>query len=158
MSSLASVLALGGCGWLGRADETSKPDGILLHGYVSVAGAAAGATGTPCQAPATVPDITAGGSVKVADADGHVIAATDLAGGVLSADGTGFDCNFAFELRNISGSRDSYLILVGDRPAARFATKDLREGKPAVIPVSPSTARSSSPSPAPSLRASSSPS
>ncbi|WP_432986047.1 hypothetical protein [Dactylosporangium sp. CA-233914] len=140
---LLMVLSLGGCGWAGRHDETSKPDGFLLHGYVSVAGAAGGATGSACLAPASVPDIVAGGTVRVADTEGHVIAATQLAAGVLAPDGAGYDCNFAFELANLSGSRATYLVMVGTRPAASFPTKELREGRPAVIPVEAATASSS---------------
>ncbi|MFG2037272.1 hypothetical protein [Dactylosporangium sp. NPDC048998] len=140
---LLLVLSLGGCGWVGRHDETSKPDGFLLHGYVSVSGAAAGVAGTPCEAPASVPDIVQGGTVRVADTDGHLIAATTLAGGVLAQQADAYRCNFAFELRNLSGGRAAYVIMVGDRPAASFQTKALREGSPAVIPVSPVTASSS---------------
>ncbi|MER7007006.1 hypothetical protein ABT297_28755 [Dactylosporangium sp. NPDC000555] len=140
---LLLVLSIGGCGWLGRHDETSKPDGFLLHGYVSVAGAATGVTGTPCQAPASVPDIVQGGEVRVADTDGHPIAATTLASGVLAQQPDGYRCNFAFELRDLSGGRAAYVVMVGDRPAVTFQTKPLREGSPAVIPVSPVTASSS---------------
>jgi hypothetical protein len=114
----------------------SKPDGFLLHGYVSVAGAAPGVPGTACLAPPSVPDIAQGGTVRVADAEGHVIAATTLAGGVLAQDAGDFRCNFAFELHNLSGARATYVIMVGDRPAASFATKELREGRPAVVTAS----------------------
>jgi hypothetical protein len=138
-----SVFSLGGCGWLGRHDETSKPDGFLLHGYVSVAGAAAGTPGSACLAPASAPDVYQGGTVRVADTDGHAVAATTLAAGVLAPGDGGFTCNFSFELRNLTGGRDSYLISVGDRPATAFTTKELREGAPAVIPVTPVRASSS---------------
>jgi hypothetical protein len=141
---LVLVLWLGGCGWAGRHDETSKPDGIVLHGYVSVAGAAAGVTGTACLAPAGVTDIAEGGSVRIADEAGHVLAATTLGSGVLASDAGGYSCNFAFEMRNVSGSRAAYTIMVGDRPGTTFATKDLREGRPAVIHVAATA--SSSPS------------
>jgi hypothetical protein len=137
------VTSLGGCGWVGRADETSKPDGFLLHGYVSVAGAATGVAGTPCLAPSSAPDIVSGATVRAADADGHVIALTSLAGGVLAEASDGFHCNFAFELRNLSGSRPTYQILVADRPGTSFETRQLREGKPAVVPVAAATASSS---------------
>jgi hypothetical protein len=140
---LVLVLSLGGCGWVGRHDEQSKPDGILLHGYVSVAGAAAGVAGTPCLPPAGVSDIAQGGTVRVGDEAGHVIAVTTLGNGVLAQADGGYTCNFAFELRNLSGGRATYTIMVGDRPATTFQTKELREGKPAVIPVSPATASSS---------------
>ncbi|MEV6930441.1 hypothetical protein AB0M46_38980 [Dactylosporangium sp. NPDC051485] len=141
---LVMVLSLGGCGWLDRHDETSKPDGILLHGYVSVAGAAAGATGSACQAPPTVPDIAQGATVRAADDAGHVIAAGELSGGVLAQAATGgYSCNFAFEFRNLSGSRATYTIMVGDRPATTFQTKAMREGTPAIIEVAGPTASSS---------------
>ncbi|MGI5247428.1 hypothetical protein [Dactylosporangium sp. CA-139066] len=141
---LLLVLSLGGCGWAGRHDEKSKPDGILIHGYVSVAGAAAGVPGTPCLAPSSVPDIVEGGTVKAADEGGRPIAATTLAGGVLAQNGSGYNCNFAFELRNLPGARPTYLILVGTQPATPFDTKELREGRPAVINVSAAPATASS--------------
>lgn len=131
---LVLVLSLGGCGWLGRAGETSKPDGFLLHGYVSVAGAAPGSTGTPCLATGA-PDIVTGAPVRAADAEGRVIAVTTLSSGVLARADDGYRCNFAFELANLSGRRPTYQILVADRPAAAFRTRDLREGRPAVIDV-----------------------
>ncbi|WP_433083674.1 hypothetical protein ACQP1P_05375 [Dactylosporangium sp. CA-052675] len=142
---LLLALWLGGCGWLSRADETSKPDGFLLHGYVSVAGAAAGTPGSACLAPSPVRDVYQGGTVRIADASGRPIAAAELAAGVLAAGGGGFDCNFAFEQRNVSSGRATYQISVGSRPAISFATKDLAEGRPAVIPV-PAAAASPSPS------------
>jgi hypothetical protein len=132
---LALALSLGGCGWVGRADETSKPDGFLLHGYVSVAGAATGIPGTPCLAPAAVPDIVVGAVVKAADTDGKVIAVTSLAAGVLAAGPDSYRCNFAFELLNLSGSRSTYQILVADRAPVSFETRALREGRPAVVDV-----------------------
>ncbi|MET7421806.1 hypothetical protein [Dactylosporangium sp. NPDC005555] len=136
LPALALVLTLGGCGWVGRADETSKPDGFLLHGYVSVAGAATGVPGTPCLAPfAAAQDIVSGATVKVADQDGKVVAVTTLAAGVLAAAGGAYRCNFSFELLNLSGSRPTYQILVGDRPPVSFETRALREGRPAVVDV-----------------------
>lgn len=138
---------LGGCGWAGRAGETSKPDGFLLHGYVSVAGAATGVSGTPCLAPTSVPDIVSGATVRAAAADGHVVAGTSLASGVLAASGDGFQCNFSFELRNLSGSRPTYQILVADRPPASFDTRSLREGKPAIVPVAATGGATASSSP-----------
>ncbi|WP_327006202.1 hypothetical protein OHA72_02235 [Dactylosporangium sp. NBC_01737] len=140
---LALVLSLGGCGWVSRADETGKPDGFLLHGYASVAGAAAGIPGTPCLAPASAPDIVAGATVKVADTEGKVIAVTSLASGVLASAPDGYRCNFAFELLNLSGSRPAYQILVADRPPVSFESRALREGRPAVVDV----AVTASPSP-----------
>lgn len=143
--SLAFALApvLGGCGWVGRSDETSKPDGFLLHGYASVAGAATGIPGTPCLSPASAPDIVSGATVKAADTDGKVVAVTTLAAGVLAAAPDGYRCNFPFELLNLSGSRPTYQILVADRPPVRFETRPLREGRPAVVDV----AVTASPSP-----------
>ncbi|GAA2345900.1 hypothetical protein GCM10010170_032360 [Dactylosporangium salmoneum] len=139
------VLSLGGCGWVGRHDDTSKPDGILLHGYVSVAGAAAGSTGSACLAPTSVPDIVEGATVRAADDAGHVIAATQLSGGVLAqAAAGGYTCNFAFEFRNLSGSRATYTIMVGDRPATTFQTKAMREGTPAIIEVAAAAPTASS--------------
>ncbi|MEV0131532.1 hypothetical protein AB0H83_24090 [Dactylosporangium sp. NPDC050688] len=144
---LAVVLSLGGCGWLGRSGETSKPDGFLLHGYASVAGAAAGIPGTPCLAPASAPDIVAGAPVKAADAGGKVIAVTTLASGVLAAAPDGYRCNFAFELLNLSGSRPVYQIVVAERPPVSFETRALREGRPAVVDIPAVTASPSAGSP-----------
>jgi hypothetical protein len=141
--TFALVPALGGCGWVSRAGETSKPDGFLLHGYASVAGAATGIPGTPCLAPAAAPDIVAGAPVKVADAAGKVIAVTTLSAGVLATAPDGYHCNFGFELLNLSGSRAAYQVLVADRPPVSFETRALREGRPAVVDV----AVTASPSP-----------
>ncbi len=140
---LAVVLSLGGCGWLGRSGETSKPDNFLLHGYASVAGAAAGIPGTPCLAPAA-PDIVAGAPVKAADAGGKVIAVTTLASGVLAAAPDGYRCNFAFELLNLSGSRPVYQIVVAERPPVSFETRPLREGRPAVVDIPAASSPSAS--------------
>ncbi|MEV4509758.1 hypothetical protein AB0K00_12460 [Dactylosporangium sp. NPDC049525] len=140
---LTLVLTLGGCGWVGRADETSKPDGFLLHGYASVAGAATGIPGTPCLAPASAPDIVAGATVKAADTAGKVIAVTTLSAGVLATAADGYHCNFGFELLNLSGSRDAYQILVADRPPVSFETRALREGRPAVVDIAAVTASTS---------------
>ncbi|GAA2589063.1 hypothetical protein GCM10010399_18930 [Dactylosporangium fulvum] len=145
--ALVLTLSLGGCGWAGRHDEKSKPDGFLLHGYVSVAGAAAGTGGTPCLAPPSASDIAAGAPVRAADADGKVIAVTSLGGGVLAATPDGFHCNFGFELSNLSGSRPTYRIQVADRPPQSFETKPLREGKEAVVPVDGPAGPTASPSP-----------
>ncbi|MEU7870696.1 hypothetical protein [Dactylosporangium sp. NPDC049140] len=147
---LSTGFSLGGCGWLGRHDETSKPDGFLLHGYVSVAGAAAGATGSACLAPSSVPDVYQGATVRIADVEGHPIAAAELSGGVLAPDGSGFDCNFAFEVRNVAGSRATYQISVGGRPATSFPTKELAEGRPAIIPVTAVSASAATASSSPS--------
>ena len=139
--ALIPAMALAGCGWVGRADETSKPDGFLLHGYVSVRGAASGIPGTPCLAP--VPDIVSGATVQAADQDGTVVATTTLAAGVLASAPDGFLCNFAFELVNLPGSRPTYQILVAGRPPVSFESRALREGRPAVVDV----AVTASPSP-----------
>ncbi|GGM81774.1 hypothetical protein ACFFX1_53145 [Dactylosporangium sucinum] len=131
--------SLGGCGWAGRHAETSKPDVFQLQGYVSVGGAASGVPGTPCLAPTSVPDVVAGATVRAADADGKVIAVSSLDSGVLAQASDGFRCNFAFRMKNLSGSRPSYQILVGDRPAQTFQTRELTEGKPAVVTVTASS-------------------
>lgn len=143
MLALIPALALGGCGWVSRSSETSKPDGFLLHGYASVAGASVGVPGTPCLAPAAAADIVSGAAVKAADTAGKVIAVTTLSAGVLAATGGAYRCNFAFELLNLSGSRSTYQILVADRPPVAFETRALREGRPAVVDV----AVTASPSP-----------
>ncbi|GAA0718955.1 hypothetical protein Drose_05250 [Dactylosporangium roseum] len=145
--ALVLTLSLGGCGWAGRHDERSKPDGFLLHGHVSAAGAATGASGTPCLAPASASDIVAGAPVRAADAAGKIIAVTSLNGGVLAETPDGFHCNFGFELSNLSGSRPTYQLIVADRPPRSFETKPLREGKEAVLPVDGPASSTVSPSP-----------
>ena len=158
------VMSLAGCGFVGTGKNRHKPDGFPLHGYVSVAGAAAGVTGSACLAPATAPDIVAGAEVKAASTDGHVAATSTLGRGVLAATaGGGYRCNFPFELANVSGARPTYLVVVGTRPAVAFNTRELREGKPAVIDVPPlPEATASTPvtttSPAPGTTTSRSPS
>jgi hypothetical protein len=143
--ALVLVFSLGGCGWAGRHDETNKPDGFLLHGYASVAGAEPAVVGTPCLAPPSAPDIAAGAAVRAADTGGKVIATTSLSGGVLAEAADGFHCNFGFELKNLSGSRTTYQILVADRPPVSFETRALREGRPAVVPILPAGASGGGP-------------
>jgi hypothetical protein len=132
--AVAAVLALGGCGFIGtgRTADT-KPDEFTLRGYVSVGGAAAGAPRSPCQS--RVPDIAAGGPVRVADPDGRTLAAGQLGGGVLAADVPGYRCNFPFEIPGVPGGADRYVIGVGARPAATFAAQDLRRDGLAVIRI-----------------------
>ena len=105
----------------------------MLRGYVSVAGATAAPPGTPCSA--TAPGIHAGGPVRVADPDGHTLAAGELAGGVTAPAGGQHRCNFAFEVRGVPGGPDRYTVAVGDQPPATFDAAGLREDGQAVIRV-----------------------
>jgi hypothetical protein len=137
--SFSLVLSLGGCGFVaaGRRSHT-KPNGFVLQGYVSVIGVPAGAPGSPCQAPPSVPDIVAGGPVRVADTTGAAIATGTLRAGVMpdtSPGPEGFRCNFAFEIRDVSGAQQVYVIVVGTRPAASFDGENLRANQAAVIDV-----------------------
>jgi hypothetical protein len=144
---------IAGCGFVGSGERgSSKPDAFTLHGYVSVGVAApatdvappasavatggapsAVATGGACEAPAAANDVHAGGPVRVADPAGHTLAAGELSPGV--RDATSARCNFGFQVSGVPGGVDSYVIGVGNRPAASFPAQDLRSGKPAVIVV-----------------------
>jgi hypothetical protein len=130
---------LGGCGFIAAGNRShTKPNGFVLHGYVSVVGAVAGPAGGACTAPPTVPDIVAGGPVRVADTTGAAVATGTLGAGVEadpSAGPGGYRCNFPFEIRNVAGTLSTYVIVVGLRPAASFDGTDLRANKPAVIEV-----------------------
>jgi hypothetical protein len=140
---VSSLSTLSGCGWVGVHNRVSKPNGFLLHGYVSVAGAASGTPGTPCASRAA--DIASGGPVKVVDADGAPLASGSLGTGVLAGSGSAFQCNFPFDISNVPGGPDTMVVLIGQQPAARFATSELREGRAAVISV-PNAATPPSPS------------
>jgi hypothetical protein len=136
--ALTGVLAFTGCGFASSGERgSSKPDGFTLRGYVSVGtpGASASATptasGTVCEAPSGADDVRAGGAVRVADPQGHTLAAGQLAAGVREAG----RCNFGFEIANVPGGVERYVIGVGTRPTATFAAHDLRSDKPAVIQV-----------------------
>ena len=136
-----ALSVLSACGWIGVHDRVTKPDGFLLHGYVSVAGAAAGAPGTACLARSGA--VAAGAPVKVVDRDGVQLAAGSLGDGVLAGTGGAWQCNFPFDIANVPGGPDTVVVEVAQLPAARFATSDVREGRAAVIPVAAATASSS---------------
>jgi hypothetical protein len=132
---LAAGLSLSGCGFLNSGDRGStKPDGFTLRGYVSVgpkAGPGPGASGGPCTAPPGADDVQAGGAVRVADPDGHTLAAGSLTAGVEEAG----RCNFGFQITAVPGGVDRYVIGVGNRATVTFPAHDLRSDKPAVIVV-----------------------
>lgn len=152
-TGLATGLAVSGCGFLGSGQRGSnKPDGFTLRGYVSVgagktAGASAGPTASagpaanagptasaghpPCTAPPPATDVQAGGAVRVADPDGHTLAAGSLDPGIEDAG----RCNFGFEITAVPGGVDRYVIGVGNRATVTFPARDLRSDKPAVIVV-----------------------
>jgi hypothetical protein len=130
------VLTLGGCGFVhaGQAGK-SKPNGFVLRGYASVAGAAAGSAGTACVSPPTVHDVAPSTPVQVTDPAGKALASGQLGAGVLAVDSSVYRCNFPFEIRAVPGGEDQYVITVGARPAVTFPATELREDKPAVIDV-----------------------
>jgi hypothetical protein len=133
---LAMGLALAGCGFLGTGNTShTKPNGFLLRGYVSVAGASPGAAGSSCQAPASASDIRAGGPVRVADPDGHTLATGALGAGVLAVEGASYRCNFPFEIPGVPGGPQRYVIGVGSQTASSFAADEVRRDKPAVVLV-----------------------
>jgi hypothetical protein len=132
----ALALSLAGCGFIGTGQTSdTKPSGFVLRGYVSVAGAAPGAAGSPCQAPPSAADIRSGGPVRVADPDGHTLATGALGVGFLAVDATTYRCNFPFEIAAVPGGPPRYVVGVGSQPAASFAADDVRHDKPAVIMV-----------------------
>jgi hypothetical protein len=134
IAGLALFVALSGCGWL-RAGGVShnKPSGFVLRGYVSVAGAPAGQPGDPCQVPTT--GIAASAPVRVSDPPDRALATGALGTGVLAADGSAYRCNFPFELAGVPGGHQSYEISVDNRQPVSFPAEELRQDKPAVIPV-----------------------
>ena len=131
---LALPLGLAGCGWLhaGGAPR-NKPDGFVLRGYVTVAGAPAGAAGSPCQAPAS--GVAVADEVRVTDPPAKLLGTGSLGAGVLAVDGTAYRCNFPFQVTAVPGGHKTYEITVGGRPAVSFPAADLRSDKPAVINV-----------------------
>lgn len=138
---VGALLGLPACGWVGVHDRVTKPNGFLLHGYVSVAGATSGTPGTACLARTGA--VASGVPVKVLDEDGVQLAAGALGDGVLAGSDGAWQCNFPFAITNVPGGPDTMVVEVAQLPAARFATSALREGRPAVIPVVAPTASSS---------------
>jgi hypothetical protein len=132
---------IAGCGFVGSGERgSSKPDAFTLNGYVSVgvsvaasAPAASPAPGAACEAPSAANDVHAGGAVRIADPAGHTLATGALSPGI--RDASSARCNFGFQIAGVPGGVDSYVIGVGNRPAASFPALDLRSGKPAVIVV-----------------------
>jgi hypothetical protein len=135
---VAILATVSGCGFVhaGRTSHT-KPDGFVLRGYVTVAGAvAAGPVGSACQSPPAAADIRANAPVRVASPDGRALASGQLGAGVLAMQSETYRCNFPFEIRAVPGGPSSYVITVGSRPPQAFAAMDLREDRPAVILIS----------------------
>jgi hypothetical protein len=129
---LAVPLGLAGCGWLqaGGAPK-GKPDGFVLRGYVTVAGAPAGAAGSPCQAPAA--GVAVADEVRVTDPPSTLLGIGSLGAGVLAVDGTAYRCNFPFQIGGVPGGHKTYSITIAGRPAVNFPAAELRSDKPAVI-------------------------
>jgi hypothetical protein len=139
---LTAVLVLGvavplaGCGWLRAGDVShTKPSGFVLRGYATagIAAAPGTAAGGPCQAP--LAGVAPNDEVLVTDPPDRRLAAGVLGVGVLSVDGTAYRCNFPFEISGVPGGHRTYEISVAGRPAVSFPAEELRQDKPAVIPV-----------------------
>jgi hypothetical protein len=64
--------------------------------------AAPGVPDAPCTAPAPANDVQAGGAVRVADPDGHTLAAGSLKPGIEERG----RCNFGFEITAVPGGVD----------------------------------------------------
>lgn len=136
MSALVTASLLAGCGFVDAADRDRKPDGFAVRGYVSVAGVPAGAAGAACRAPSAVRGIAEGSLVRVADVRGEALASGPVGGGVLASTTPGqYRCNFPFEILNVPGGRDVYVLVVADQPAASFPVQGIREGAAAIIEV-----------------------
>jgi hypothetical protein len=140
---VAGVLACGvafvlaGCGWLRAGDVShTKPSGFVLRGYVTagVPATPGSAAGGPCQAPRS--GIAPNDEVVVTDPPDHMLATGVLGVGVLALDGEAYRCNFPFEIAGVPGGHRTYEISVAGRPAVSFLAEELRQDKPAIIPVS----------------------
>jgi hypothetical protein len=126
--------ALAGCGWLGASSVSHrKPDAFVLRGRVTVAVPAGDSRPDGAACAATVPDLTAGTTVKISRPDGKLLAIGYLGDGVIARDGTGSSCEFPFQIAGVPGGVDAYDIAVGSRAPTRFAAKDLRENADAII-------------------------
>ncbi len=130
------TFGLAGCGWLkaGNVSHT-KPSGFVLRGYATAGiGAAPGtAAGGPCQAPRA--GVAPNDEVVVTDPPDHTLATGMLGVGVLAVDGTAYTCNFPFEISGVPGGHQTYEISIAGRAAMSFPAEELRQDKPAVIPV-----------------------
>jgi hypothetical protein len=131
------AVPLAGCGWL-RAGNVShtKPSGFVLRGYVTatIAAAPGTAAGGQCQAPSA--GVAPNDEVLVTDPPGKTIATGVLGVGVLAVEGTAYRCNFPFEISGVPGGHQTYQISVAGRSPVTFPAEELRQDKPAVIPVS----------------------
>jgi hypothetical protein len=130
------ALPLAGCGWL-RAGNVShtKPSGFVLRGYAtaSVAATSGTAAGGPCQAPQA--GVASNDEVLVTDPPDRTLATGMLGVGVLAVEGTAYKCNFPFEISGVPGGHQMYEISVAGRAAVTFPAEELRQDKPAVVPV-----------------------
>ncbi|MGC9668889.1 hypothetical protein ACNTMW_20315 [Planosporangium sp. 12N6] len=137
LALVTTCTVLTGCGWWRAGGEShTKPSGFVLRGYVTVAGAPAGPVGGPCQVPA--PGIAQNTPVRVSDPPGTTLGTGALGAGVLAADGEAYRCNFPFEIDGVPGGHTTYQVSVDDRSPVTFPADELRQDKPAVIPVNPS--------------------
>jgi hypothetical protein len=133
-----AAFTLAGCGWL-RAGSVShtKPSGFVLRGYASAGVTMAPGTplGGPCQAPRA--GVAPNDQVLVSDPPDRTLATGMLGVGVLALDGDAYKCNFPFEISGVPGGHQTYEISVAGGPAVSFPAEELRQDKPAVVPISP---------------------
>jgi hypothetical protein len=137
---LALLTAAGatGCGFVGASGVShTKPNGFVLRGYVTtpVPAGDTRADGAACAAPTSLPDIVAGAPVKVLDPAGTVIGLGTLTPGVIAHPSGATACDFAFEIRAVPGGVATYSIAVGTESPRQFPATELRQDKPAVIPL-----------------------
>ncbi len=131
--TVAAICAgLSGCGWIRAGDRSpTKPSGFVLRGYVTAPVAGGGEPGSLCQ----VATVAANEPVRVTDSSGHELGSGALGAGVLAIDNGATRCNFPFSISAVPGGHRTYSIAVGARAPLDFPATDLREDKPAVIPI-----------------------
>lgn len=108
----------------------------MLRGYAtaSVTEAPGSSVGGQCQAPRA--GVAPNDQVLVSDPPGHTLATGVLGVGVLALEGDAYKCNFPFQISGVPGGHQTYEISVAGHPAMSFPAEELRQDKPAVIPVS----------------------
>jgi hypothetical protein len=143
LSAAAVLAAVGsasaGCGFVGaHGVSDTKPNGFVLRGHVTtpVPAGDTRADGAACAAPTSLHDVEAGAAVKVLGPDGTVIGLGTLGSGVIAHADSTVTCDFPFEIRAVPGGVATYSITVAGQHPREFPAADLREDKPAVIPLS----------------------
>jgi hypothetical protein len=136
MAGLALAAGLAGCGFVRAAGVShTKPSGFVLRGRVTVPVGTGDSRPDGAACAANTADIVAGAPVRVADPGGHPLGTGALGPGVIAHTGSKGSCEFPFQVSNVAGGVDSYILVVGNRPPRSFPAKDLRQDQPAVINI-----------------------